>query len=269
MDNLFLIRKLIQGTLLNPSFLLILIVAVGVFRAGLQNRRPSKLVVFAVTLLICPLILPIAHWLTVPLENRFQRPSLEEIEDARAVVVLGGALGPRRSNIRGEVVLHDASERLTTGAHLARTLPDVELIFSSFEAEAWWARRFWLEQGIDEAQIVLDGTANTTASNAHGVAQLVDPAQDTIILVTSAKHLPRAVGAFLAVGFKHIVPYPTDYRSPYRSYISFHGNWSLITESFHEWLGLLVYWLNGDSLILYPGSKDLRVKVADTNENVN
>ena len=82
MDNLFLIRKLIQGTLLNPSFLLVLIVAVGVFRAGLQNRRPSKLVFFAVTLLICPLILPIAHWLTVPLENRFQRPSLEEIEDA-------------------------------------------------------------------------------------------------------------------------------------------------------------------------------------------
>ena len=257
MDTLFFIRKLIQGTLLNPLFFLSVVLAVGVVRAFLSDRRPSKLTLLAALALVAPLGLPIAHWLTLPLEKRFPKPPMAELQDATAVVVLGGTVSPRRSLLWSEVVLHDGAERLTTGARLARELPEVSLVFSSFEGEAIWARRFWIEQGIDKSRIRLDGTANTTSSNAHGVLELLGTTEDPIVLVTSAKHIPRAVGAFLAVGFENVIPYPTDYRSPYRSHTSLHGNWALITESFHEWLGMLVYWLNDDSHLLYPSPKDL------------
>ena len=110
---------------------------------------------------------------------------------------------------------------------------------------------------LKEEQIVLDATAVTTATNAHGVAELLTPEDSRVLLVTSAKHMPRSVGAFLARGFKKLIPYPTDYRTPYRSYTSVTGNWRLITESFHEWLGLVVYWLNNDSDYLYPGPQHL------------
>ena len=257
MDTLFFIRKLIQGTLLNPALVFAVIVVIGVVRARWQDRRPSFAVLMSALALVAPLVFPIAHWLTLPLERRFQRPALESLDDVNAIVVLGGVVGPIRSRVVGEVVIHDAAERLTTGAYLARQLPEASLIFSSFPAEAAWARQFWVEQGLDKNQIILDSTANTTASNAHGVLELLNPVEDTIVLVTSAKHLPRAVGAFLGAGFEKVIPYPTDFRAPYRSFTSLHGNWSLVTESLHEWLGLMVYWLNGDSSIFFPGPKDL------------
>ena len=257
MDIFFLIRKLIQGTVLSPAFMLSAIVALGVVRAVWQNRRPSVPVLVSALALVAPLVFPIANWLTLPLEHRFQRPALDDLDEVKAIVVLGGVISPNRSRLVGEVVIHNGAERLTTGAYLARQLPETSLIFSSFAHEAAWARRFWTEQGIDTSRIVLDSTANTTASNAHGVLELLNPTEDTIVLVTSAKHLPRAVAAFLHVGFEKVIPYPTDYRAPYRSFTSLHGNWSLVTESLHEWLGLLVYWLNGDSSIFFPGPKDL------------
>lgn len=257
MDTLFFIRKLIQGTLLNPVLVFAVIAVIGVVRARWQDRRPSFVVLMSALALVAPLLFPIASWLTLPLEQRFERPALRDLDEARAIVVLGGVLSPNRSRLVGEVVIHNSAERLTTGAYLARQLPETSLIFSSFAHEAAWARRFWTEQGIDTSRIVLDSTANTTASNAHGVLELLNPTEDTIVLVTSAKHLPRAVGAFLNVGFEKVIPYPTDYRAPYRSFTSLHGNWSLVTESLHEWLGLLVYWLNGDSSIFFPGPKDL------------
>ena len=264
MDLLFIIRKLIQGTLLNPAFVLLIVALGGVVLAFLNDRRPSKVTLIAMLALTAPLGFPIAHWLTLPLEQRFPKPSLEELKDATTVVVLGGTVSSHRSLLWGEVVLHDGAERLTTGARLARELPDAALLFSSFHRESTLARRFWLEQGIEESRIRLDTTANTTATNAHGVREMVNPDEDTIVLVTSAKHLPRAVGAFLNVGFTNVIPYPTDYRSPYRSFTSVSGNWALITESLHEWLGLLVYWLNDDSSVLYPGPEDLALTGAES-----
>lgn len=257
MDTLYLIRKLIQGTLLNPLLLLCFIIVIGVLRARWKNRRPSNLVLLAALCVVLPLILPIAHWITFPLEQRFERPALDESASPDAIVVLGGAIGATRSRWRDDVVLHDAAERLTTGATLAMRFPDAKLIFSSHPAEVYWARRLWSDAGIRTEQIVLDSTAVTTATNAHGVAELLAPEHSRVLLVTSAKHMPRSVGAFLGRGFTKIMPYPTDYRTPYRNYMSVTGNWWLITESFHEWLGLVVYWLNNDSDYLYPGPQHL------------
>ena len=264
MDTLFFIRKLIQGTLLNPSFLLAVVVTIGVVRAFLKDRRPSKITLLATLSLVAPLGLPIGNWLTLPLEQRFPRPSSEQLSEAKVIVVLGGIISPNRSFLWNEVVLHDGAERLTTGARLARELPDSTLLFSSFAAEARWAKRFWLEQGITESRIHLDTTATTTATNAHGVLEMVNPGEDTIVLVTSAKHMPRAVGAFLGAGFTKVIPYPTDYRGPFRSHTSLPGNWGLIIESLHEWLGMLIYWLNDDSSVLYPGPEDLAMTGAES-----
>ena len=257
MDTPFFFRKLIQGTILNPLFLLCFIVAAGALWARWKSRRPSNLAITAALCIVLPLIFPIADWMTAPLEQRFERPSLDESAPPDAIVVLGGAIGAARSRSRDDVVLFDAAERLTTGASLAIQFPEAQLIFSSHPAEVYWARQLWLKAGINAEQIVLDATAVTTATNAHGVAELLVPEESRVLLVTSAKHMPRSIGAFLARGFTKIMPYPTDYRTPYRSYTSVTGNWQLITESFHEWLGLVVYWLNNDSDYLYPGPQHL------------
>jgi uncharacterized SAM-binding protein YcdF (DUF218 family) len=77
------------------------------------------------------------------------------------------------------------------------------------------------------------------------------------LLVTSAVHMPRAIGVFRKAGFD-IEAYPVDWRT---------RGWSDAAEPFdqlssglartdaatHEWVGLIAYWLSGRSSELLPG----------------
>jgi uncharacterized SAM-binding protein YcdF (DUF218 family) len=83
---------------------------------------------------------------------------------------------------------------------------------------------------------------------------------ETWLLVTSALHMPRAVGSFRAAGWR-VIPYPTGYRGS--------GNWrnaglrfnlagglSSLEQASQEWIGLIVYWLLDRSDEVFPSSPD-------------
>src|SRR5262245_9501340 len=78
------------------------------------------------------------------------------------------------------------------------------------------------------------------------------------LLVTSAMHMPRAVGVFRKAGFD-VDAYPVDYRTT-----STRGLWTLLPSALmggigimdravHEWSGLLFYWIAGGITVLFPG----------------
>ena len=77
------------------------------------------------------------------------------------------------------------------------------------------------------------------------------------LLVTSAYHMPRAMGAFRAAGFA-VEAYPVDYRTggstdlliPFDDVASGLRRTDTATR---EWIGLLAYWLTGRSSELFPG----------------
>jgi uncharacterized SAM-binding protein YcdF (DUF218 family) len=76
------------------------------------------------------------------------------------------------------------------------------------------------------------------------------------LLVTSAMHMPRAVGAFRQVGLQ-VEAYPVDWQTAGASdLLSFFGSpfvrFPLCDAAVHEWMGLLVYWLQGRSSALFP-----------------
>ena len=80
---------------------------------------------------------------------------------------------------------------------------------------------------------------------------------DTWILVTSAFHMPRAIGAFRHTGW-NVVPYPVDYRRGARSEDTSgrnlgHGLQTL-NVALREWLGLALYYADGriDRLLPAP-----------------
>ena len=75
------------------------------------------------------------------------------------------------------------------------------------------------------------------------------------ILITSAAHMPRAIGSFRAVGWSGILGYPVDYQTPetgYSRYWDIGYGTDLIDKAFHEYAGLLVYWLSGRSTDFLP-----------------
>ena len=116
---------------------------------------------------------------------------------------------------------------------------------------------------VGEGETVLfsvDGVAyeiDLTAENAAYSKALVKPKPgERWLLVTSAQHMPRAMGAFRKAGFP-VEAYPVDWRSLPRLRLQFPASFSLglvrSDDTVHEWVGLFVYWITGRSSELLPG----------------
>ncbi len=67
---------------------------------------------------------------------------------------------------------------------------------------------------MDEERLIFEKESMTTVDNAVFTKKLIDPQPNQRwILVTSAFHMSRSVGIFNKVGWRNIIPYPTDYMS--------------------------------------------------------
>jgi uncharacterized SAM-binding protein YcdF (DUF218 family) len=76
------------------------------------------------------------------------------------------------------------------------------------------------------------------------------------LLVTSAMHMPCAIGAFRRAGFP-VISYPVNYRTNGSLWsLSMPSNklkaLQLVDEATHEWFGLAVYWLTARTDTLFP-----------------
>jgi uncharacterized SAM-binding protein YcdF (DUF218 family) len=160
--------------------------------------------------------------LTSALEARFERPALDNWAAIRGLVVLGGQ-----------------PARLEEALRLMRDHPHLRLVMSG-----WSDGEMHLLGNIDatlRARAEIEQTSLNTCSNAVSSAQLVAPLpEDRWLLVTSALHMPRAIGAFRKAGFP-VEPWPV--------YEADAASWSAVL---HEWMGLAVYRLLGCSEAFLP-----------------
>ena len=250
-----------------PSNLLIAFGLVGAMLAFAARPRLARfgrrLALVSLALLLILGISPAGSWLLHPLEQRF--PAF--VEDERPIagmIVLGGAILPNLSFDRRQLVLGDAAERVVAFADLARRHPGLRLIFSGGSGaiigedavEAGALARFGAALGIEPSRVTLERLSRTTAENARMTAALLAPDADRPwLLVTSAWHMPRAVGAFRAAGVD-VVPVPVDYRtSPLRLWRfepSVASGLDRVDMAIREWAGLLAYRLTGRSNALLP-----------------
>ncbi len=114
--------------------------------------------------------------------------------------------------------------------------------------------------GIARERVTLETHARNTAENATFTKALVKPKPgERWLLVTSALHMPRAVGCFRRVGFA-VEPYPVDWTTPPRLDLAslapadeLSAGLLRLDKASHEWLGLLAYWLTGRTSALLPG----------------
>lgn len=257
----FVLAKL-AGPLLKPSTLTLLLLALGLILLALGRRRSGWRAIGAVAaIMLGAALLPVASWTLRPLENRFPPPALPaEIE---GIVVLGGALDPGLSADRDTVAINGNAERLTVFAALARRYPGARLVFTGGSGrladpdsrEADWMRRLAPELGLDPARILFERDSRNTAENARLARALAEPKGGTWLLVTSARHMPRAMGSFRAAGWR-VVAVPVDYRTrrggdpP-----AFHplAGLGALDAAAQEWLGLVWYRLRGHTDRLFPG----------------
>jgi len=199
----------------------------------------------------------------VPLENRFAAPpDLPPRIDG--IIVLGGAVDEAVSGARGEIRLNRAADRLTSAARLAQRFPEARVVvaggnrsvFAEEPAEAAIMREFLLERGIAAARIAVEPRSRNTYENARFTYAEVQPKPgEAWLLVTSAAHMPRAVGCFRAVGWT-VIPYPVDYRTAGQlsviSELSLSEQLALVNGAAREWVALAVYRGLGRTAALLP-----------------
>ncbi|MHA6297259.1 YdcF family protein [Devosia sp. CAU 1758] len=244
----------------------VMLLILGALALVLVNRRRSAMAaLFTAAVLLGGLsFTSIGYLLIQPLEDRFARPDVPS-GAVSAIVMLGGATVARASSARQTVALNDAGERLTTTLWLAMQYPEARIVLSGgggllsgeTESEAETARRFFIGLGIEEERLVLEGQSRNTAENAQFSRNALGDAGGTIILVTSAFHMPRSVGLFRQAGID-VVPWPADYRSSGTQGFGLDTaapdqNLDVATTALREWIGLAVYRLTGQIETIFPG----------------
>jgi uncharacterized SAM-binding protein YcdF (DUF218 family) len=106
-------------------------------------------------------------------------------------------------------------------------------------------------QAATGQRVVIEPHARNTYENALYTKRMVQPKPgERWLIVTSATHMPRAMGAFLGVGF--LVE-----AWPIRDVQSSDDNAAGAIR--HEWLGLVAYRLMGRTDALFPAPFDHRL----------
>ncbi len=225
--------------------------------------RGVAIACFAV--LILAGVLPGSVLLIRPLEDRFPPPRADMPPPA-GIVVLGGAILDEIGEARNQVTIGEGAGRLIEAAILARRYPDARIVFTGGSnsliarpsKEGDQAKRLFVALGVAPERILLETRSRNTDENARFTRALVSPKPGEVwLLVTSAYHMPRAMGVFRHAGFD-VIAYPTDYHTFGDS-----RDWRLLSETpprlmlfdvaVHEWIGLVAYRLAGKINDWFPG----------------
>lgn len=253
----FVLSKLIFF-LITPSNCLIFLSAAGaLLLAATRLRRTGATLALAGTLgLLLAGIFPLSEIALLPLEQRFP-PFAADAPAPTGIIMLGGGIEAGLSEARDQVVVNDAGERPIYFADLARRFPEARLVFSGGSgfigggvSEADIVSRQADVIGVPRSRMILENRSRNTRENATFAAALVHPKPgERWLLITSAWHMPRAVGCFRQAGFT-VEAVPVDYRTKgWGDLLNFHGFASdgllQLDLAVKEWIGLTAYRLAG------------------------
>ena len=261
---LFLLSKVLWSVV-RPSSLLVVLATLGLVLTWTRWRRLSRgLLIAGIGGLLALLLLPLDQWASRPLEDRFARPDPPPAA-VDGILVLGGAMEQLITADRGLPTFSPAGERITELVTLARRYPLARLAFSGgtgdptgrVPPEAGQVRALLADLGVPVEHIAFESASRTTWENAVLSFALLHPKpEETWLLVTSASHMPRAVGAFRAAGWR-VVPWPVGYKTTRTD------SWETVNAPFgervarfdwaiHEWIGMVAYWALGHGTAPFP-----------------
>jgi uncharacterized SAM-binding protein YcdF (DUF218 family) len=264
---LFYISKLVW-LLMQPSMLLVVLLVGGIALLGSRWQRAGRAaLVAAAVLVVVGGILPLSTWLILPLEDRFPRADLSQ-GPIDGIVILGGGEDARVAAARHVHALNMAGERMTEAMALARKYPQARVVFAGGSAnivlgdaiEADAAARLLEDIGLEPSRLKLERQSRNTFENALYAKQIADPKPgERWLLVTSAWHMPRAMGIFRKAGFP-VEAWPVDYRTvgPADALVPFYSpseGLRRLDTAVREWIGLVVNWVTAQSDALFPAPK--------------
>jgi len=253
---------------INPLNLFFILFALGSFLLFSKFFRIGRILLvslFLITSLIS--VCSLGDWVLWKLENRFVKPN--QLPDRLdGIVVAGGILDPYLSSKRERPIIGGSIERLTVAAKIAQLYPEAKILFSGGSGdlirtkfkEAHYVLPILSQLGVSPERVLIEDQARNTFENGLFSKQMAQPKKGEFwLLITSAFHMPRAMGTFRRAGWK-IFAFPVDYgTSPIFQWtptLNVGAGLMKFDKALHECLGLLVYWITEKSDFLFPGPDD-------------
>jgi uncharacterized SAM-binding protein YcdF (DUF218 family) len=214
--------------LVMPSCVLMAAIALGVFlmlRAWQRGKRPGQarfacwLTAASVMMLYLASTPLVARWAAWTLERDYPPVDVKALPVADAIVVLGGAMYATQG-ADGVVHLyaHHAGDRFETALAAFRAGRAKLIVFGGGETgvpgtptEGEWNRQRAIARGIPAERAIAGPKSLYTADESEGITALLKGSGvRTVIVCSSAMHLPRAANRYQALGFQ-VIPLPCDF----------------------------------------------------------
>ena len=227
--------------------------------AGLLLRRRA-LALAALGSMALAAVLPLGGFALSRLEATF--PPLQAPAKIDGIIVIGGALDAPRFDKWPGSGFDPAIGRLFEAARLAKAYPRARLLdvggpdphASDRRAEADAAADVLAQLGVPRERIEIERESRNTYENAVNAAAMAHPRPgETWVLITSAFHMPRAIGCFRFAGFSPLAD-PVDYHWIGEGKPGFDvvGGLDALDLATHEFFGLASYRLMGRTDALWP-----------------
>lgn len=242
-------------TNIDTVLLILLLIGLGLVNTGDGNWGKGLILVASGGLTFFAIV-PVGLWILQSLENYF--PQKQNIpEDAKGLIFLGGSFDQEVTLARRDVAYNLHAGRFIQFIELTKKYPHLVCVCTGTPLETEIAQREFKALEIDYSSFLFESQSKHTLDNAEKTAKLLNPQSDEKwVLVTSAYHMPRAVGLFRKVGF-HVIPYPVDYRTPEKVSFSFFLGLRPNLNAWHlgagEWFGMVANYVTGKSDRVFPG----------------
>jgi uncharacterized SAM-binding protein YcdF (DUF218 family) len=235
-----------------PLIIFWLVLLTGIVFFLFKHKRTSLIFGFLSILWLTLISFPFVPSILVrSLEDRF--PPLMEISQipkGRTIVILvlgGGRSEYKNLSSKGKPTL-DSLSRFSEGIRLHRLLPGSHLVFSGMSKGQKYSHAEILKQaaqamGVEEKEISLLPESENTRMEAFGFTNKFG-IDNTLILVTDAIHMPRAMLLFRKAG-QSPIPAPTNYTMIFegKKHLKDYGpsalNISKMEIDMHEIFGLI------------------------------
>jgi uncharacterized SAM-binding protein YcdF (DUF218 family) len=237
---------------------LLLIIALGLW--WIKSKLTPAFIGAALIILFLSGNTWVSNWLAQSLE--WQNIPTAELPTADAIVILGGGIRSQ-AYPRPDVDFSEAGDRVWYGASLYRAGKAPKIIVSGGRI-AWKGggspesedlTKLLVTMGVPARDIIPEGESMNTRDNGVYVQKILKANNfKTILLVTSAIHMPRSMAIFKHLGIKAIAA-PTDYRvsqleldepnlqteSVILSLMPDDEHLSVTTQAIREYIGMWVY----------------------------
>lgn len=250
-----------------PSSFLLLCWLLGTVLLWTKWFRLGRVVVAAAALVtLANAMLPIGEWALRPVEDRFPPPAALPAR-VDGIIVLGGVIDESIIGKRGipRSPAATGSPRLDAFLELSKRYPMARHVFTGGaielingrDTEADIVRRLFARIGVDTTRIVFEDRSRNTYENAVFSYSLLKPEpEQQWIMITSARHMPRAIGTFRKAGWVNLIPFPVDYAtdpdSDFEPHFGLGSNLRFLSEAIREYIGLTAYYMLGRTEVWFP-----------------